>query len=637
MKGVDRQLKVWLVQQGVWQMAKESLPLAAGYLKAALQADPALRGDVDVRIWNFDGAATATDMVHTLFTHDVPDVLAFSVLGWNMRAFGAVASTYRQLNKQGWIVFGGNHVAKQGERVFARFPQVDVVVDGEGELTFKGIVEAILAGSAPDAFGQVLGLTYRNAGVVCSTPSQPRISDLNSIPSPFLTGAVDMTVRNGEFRYDVALMETNRGCPYSCAFCYWGGAIGQKLRRFDRARLAAELDLFAYYQAPSIVLCDSNFGMLPEDLEFVEDVIRVRERTGFPITIETSWAKNKSSVFFEIVRLMKRKGLSSSFSLALQSLEPMALETMARKNMRINKWQELSQWLQGEGLDCYAELIWGLPGETRESFLAGYDTLAADVARVAVYPLLLLPNTSYYRDREKHGFVTIVGTGDDFEYVIGHNGMTIAQNAEMQHFVFWARAIAENGIFRHIWLPLRRLAELRQSEVLLSMGDWFNRCDSPVAEPLKTLGMNLVDAATIARSVRYIYQQPEVQVLFARWWAERIEGRIPEEYRDFLAEVFRYDQLCRPRLPQPGADLTRVEQNGVIYLVQPDVGFAYDIADDLARLAVDPNHRPERKERHVSLYYRAGFSDDLVDNHEIAAQYAAREGESVLRSEPLNA
>src|SRR3712207_2762784 len=95
----------------------------------------------------------------------------------------------------------------------------------------------------------------------------------------------------------------------------------------------------------------------------------------------------------EIVRRMKAEGMQSSFTLALQTLNDSALEQMQRRNMKLNEWEELVHWLRREGLDCYAELIWGAPGETPESFFEGYDRLARYMTRIAVYPLLLLPNT----------------------------------------------------------------------------------------------------------------------------------------------------------------------------------------------------------------------------------------------------
>ncbi|GGV57801.1 radical SAM protein [Streptomyces spectabilis] len=127
----------------------------------------------------------------------------------------------------------------------------------------------------------------------------------------------------------------------------------------------------------------------------MDDLIKIRDRYGFPRALETSWAKNKSNTFYDIVRTMKRAGLQSSFTLALQTLDDGTLSLMNRRNIKLNRWEELVTWLRGEGLECYAELIWGSPGETVESFMEGYDRLSRDVSRIAVYSMLLLPNTDY--------------------------------------------------------------------------------------------------------------------------------------------------------------------------------------------------------------------------------------------------
>ena len=389
-----KRYRVSLVQQGVWDTPMESMPLAAGYLKATAMADRRISTSSDINIFNYRGGLTVSAMANDLFHHEIPDVLAFSVLGWNVRAFGVLAETFKQLNPDGVVLFGGTHVANQAERTFAMFPEVDVIVNGEGEFVFVDLVHAYMDGLSMRQLEHIQGISFKDdTGKVTTTPARARLEDLDVIPSPILTGAIPLLDDNGTFRYDVALMETNRGCPYKCSFCYWGGAVGQRVRAFSRLRLREELEFLAQHKVHTIVLCDSNFGMLPIDAEFVEDLLAIREHYGYPRALETSWAKNKSKVFYEIVKKMKSAGLRSSFTLALQTLSDDALRRMNRKNMKVNDWHDLVEWLEGEGLDCYAEIIWGSPGETVESFLAGYDRLAEHVSRIAMYPLLLLPNT----------------------------------------------------------------------------------------------------------------------------------------------------------------------------------------------------------------------------------------------------
>lgn len=622
---------VWLVQQGVWDMPKESMPLAAGYLKATALADEDIRREMEVRIFNFGGGDSGTTVAETLFSQGTADVIGFSVFGWNYHTFGNLADTYRQLSPTGWVVFGGTHVANQAERTFRQYPSVDVVVNTEGEYVFRSLLRAYLAGQSVSDLHHIPGISFRSEdGRVVTTPAPERIKDLDAIPSPFLTGAIPMTDARGEFRYDVALIETNRGCPYRCAFCYWGGAVGQKVRTFSRDRLRAELEVFAYHKVHTIVLCDANFGMLKQDHDFVEDVIRTRNRHGYPRSVEGSWAKNKSRVFYDIVQRMKAEGMKSSFTLALQTLDESTLDQMRRRNMRLNDWEDLVRWLRSEGLDCYAELIWGAPGETRESFLEGYDRLAQHMTRIAVYPLLLLPNTEYMEGKERYGFHTVRGEDDDFEYVLANNTMSIEANLEMKLFILWARSVAEHLLFRHIWLPLRELAGLTQSTVIVMLMNWFERSSHPAAVRLTALAGRLRrQPSMVPTFLHELYGELALDELIEAWWRESMEPRLPPEHVDFLADVLRYDCLSRPVFDMPGnaaapqRDLPVVEVEGEKYYCRSGLRFAYDVPrvlDEMWR-GERTTIRPEPTE--VTIYCKVGFHRYYA-NHEQGVYYVGK-------------
>ncbi|MFD0691999.1 KedN5 family methylcobalamin-dependent radical SAM C-methyltransferase [Actinomadura fibrosa] len=607
--GRSGKLSVFLVQQGIWDMPLESMPLASGYLKAAALADATVRESAEITIFNYRGGTTLTQMANDIFTDGPPDVLACSVLGWNYRTFGALAETFRQLNPEGWVVFGGTHVANQGERSFAMFPAVDVIVNGEGELAFRELLTQRLAGGSPRDLGNVKGISFRDRlGAVVTTDPRDRIDDLDIIPSPALSGAVELTRPDGSFRYDVALMETNRGCPYKCSFCYWGGAVGQRIRAFSRERLRRELELYASLKVHTICLCDANFGLMPIDEEFVDDVIEIRERTGYPRALESSWAKNKSKVFYSIVRKMKDAGLRSSFTLALQTLNDETLRLMNRKNMKVNEWEDLVAWLGAEELECYAELIWGAPGETVETFLAGYDRLSQYVSRIAVYPILLLPNTEYTEKREQFGIVSVRGDNDDFEYVLAHNTMTMADNQRMQRFLFWSRVLADAAVLRHTWIGLRGLAELTQSQVLRNLDEWISSTDDEAAVPLQ--GMVGIGTETPGAAIDYLYREPDAKRMLERWWTESIEPLLPADRLPVVREIFRYDLLTQPiyrmedgRTP---AEVTPIRVGADEYAVRADIALEYDVPAILSRLRAkeEPDLRPARTS--VDLYYRLG-------------------------------
>jgi hypothetical protein len=616
-------------------MEKLSMPLALGYLKAYAQQDERIRDAVAFQIFNYRGSDQSIRMIPEVLMEQPPNILACSVFGWNFRNFGQLATTFRQIKPNGWTIFGGTHVAGQAERVFRLYPDVDVVVNGEGEITFANLLRAYLAGRSRHDLGSIRGISFRLAtGEIVTTEAEPRVTDLDTLPSPFLTGAIPLVDDNGEFLYDAVTMETNRGCPYKCAFCYWGGAVGQKIHAFSPERLGAELELFGRMRIQNVCLCDSNFGMMPADQEFLEAFLRTRSQYHFPRALTTSWAKNKGKLFYEIVQTMRKAGLHADFTLAIQTLAPDALSSSHRQNMAINKFEDLCEWLHKEGLGSYAELIWGLPGETYESFLTGYDRIARHVPRIATYSNLILPNTGYDIERAEHKFVTIRGQDYDFEYVLEHATMPLSDNRRMHAFMFWARLIAEYMFLRYIWIPLREHCGLSQSQVLLDLNAWIEtQANDPAAAALLSCRDEVVsslDASRMGRPIRILHQYPTVSSLFERWWNESILPNVQPEWRSFLQELFRYETIMRPmhedRANAQGLTVETIDDTP--YFVRPGVTFDFDVALAIApdaEMTAPPQPSQQPK---TDYFYQVGFSQH-IDNHEVVIQYRAKTREEI--------
>ncbi|MBA0052903.1 KedN5 family methylcobalamin-dependent radical SAM C-methyltransferase [Streptomyces sp. AJS327] len=606
--------RVVLLQQGVWGSSAASMPLAVGYLKANAEADPRLRRAMDFTIRNYPGDTRLSAMSRDLFRDGAPDVLCASVLGWNHRAFGSLAETFKQINPRGWVVFGGNHVAHQADRVFGMFPQVDVVVNGEGEQVFTELMHARLDGAEPSALHGIAGVSFREpGGGVHTTAERPRLDDLDALPSPILSGAIPLTRADGRFAYDYALMETNRGCPYKCGFCYWGGATGQKMRAFSRERLREEVELLARHGVESLLLCDSNFGMLRQDEEFLDDLLRIRSRHGYPKRLETSWAKNKSAGFYRIMERMKDAGMHSAFILALQSMDDQVLEVMGRRNMRLNEWEDLVSWLTDHEITPYLELIWGAPGETVESFLSGYDRVSRHTPFVAVHPLMILPNTDYHDKREQHGLVTVRGEQDDFEYLLSHHTMTPRDNERMLRFICWNRVLARSLWLHNLWVALREIAGIQQSAVILSFSDWVESSTDPDARRLHTVAD---PTGSASEQVNPDVWRLLTKGLLRSWWREAMRPEVPEEHRALLDEVFRYDLACQPVRPLPDGsgpeeDLPVVELHGEQWYLRERVDFAYPVPELVAALRRGERVSAEPAPVTTSFYYRIGFGNDV--------------------------
>lgn len=639
-------MHVALIHKAVWDFELLSVPLAAGYMKAYALQDPKIKRDYEIHILNFCGGATTLDILDRLISSgSVPDIVGFSAYGWNYKTFGRVAETLKMMAPDSLCVFGGPHVSNQAEKVFREFPCVDIVVNGEGEISFYELLRKVNDGSTR-GLSEVPGISFRGAHQQIITTQKPsRIQNLDQVPSPFLTGAIPLVDEQNEFLYDAITMETNRGCPYKCSFCNWGGANASRVFKFGSDRLREELTLFASVKVENVCLADANFGMLPNDEVFLDAFLDVREKYDYPKTLTASWAKNKGTRFFRMVDRMKEAGLSTDFTLALQTLSEGALITSQRTNMKVNKFKDLCTYLDQAEAEVYAELIWQLPGETFESFIEGYDNLSQHVTRIATYNNLIMPNTHYYDNRSEYKLVTVQQDDHDFGTVLSHSTMSYSDNVRMHHFLFWARLIPEYMYFRKSFSFARSLG-IKQSALLFCLDNWVESQSCDTARYLIMAKQDVVghlDVTRMARPIRFLYESIGVQDFFERWWYESALSLFAPEVRILASEVFKLDQALRPVHKNYAKTIKRSNMviNGITYYSPICYSFAhnpYEILTIARQFESDGLADVDFAALNLELVHKVGF-ENHIDNHEIISQYfGVNKAELDLnpRMEPVN-
>jgi radical SAM superfamily enzyme YgiQ (UPF0313 family) len=460
------------------------VPIAWAYLVAYACKDPAVK-DAFSFTCNIRHFHEPFDHVlQEILAGGVPDIAAFSCQGWSIGRADSLARKLREISPTMTIVYGGNHVSHQGEAFFNEHVYVNVLVNGEGEITFYQFLRSYLDDRGLANLSQIPGLSYRTAdGQVITTAERERIKDLSGIPSPYLTGVLDIKPANCR----TAMLETNRGCPYFCSYCYWGGAIGQKIHAFPMERLREEMRWLARRGLDAWYICDANFGILPQDSELVEEVVRLHQEYGFPKTFNTNWAKNSNERIVKMCARLNTAGIHSAYSLSLQSTTPKALQLANRANMKMNRIEEIATLCREHGVVPRGELIWGLPGESYAEFLRSYDDLAEYTDALHVYPHLLLPNTGYLEKKEELKIGMAQGELDtDYYYCVEHMDMT------RDDFMNGLRFIVSNNIlklgstfFRLYPQVAKRAAGIRYSRTIEAFGDWLLASAHPVAARFK--------------------------------------------------------------------------------------------------------------------------------------------------------
>lgn len=365
--------------------------LALGYLRAYAQADARLRGRV-----GFQTLDLSIDVDPWWVAYRVlelkPDVLGVSVTCWNARAVFDLCRVVRAAMPSVRIVLGGPEVGPVAEEILERHSEVDIVVRGEGEVTFTELLKAVIAERDP---WRVEGVTARTEdGRIVSADDRALIADLDSIPSPYLSGI--MTPVEG-----AAYIETYRGCPHRCGYCFEGKGYG-RIRSFSEERISAEITHLAEEQGvSSFSFIDPVFNLTDERLAFLSATLTPYARKGVRLhTVEVDIERIDDAS----ARLLLEAGVAS-VETGPQSIGATALAECKRR-FDAERFSAGVEALKRAGISVECDLIVGLPGDRVEDFFAGMEfCFALDPGKVQTSTLHVLPGTDLWNRAGELGLV----------------------------------------------------------------------------------------------------------------------------------------------------------------------------------------------------------------------------------------
>lgn len=462
---------VALVELSVFERV---IPLVSGYLQACAQADPTTRDAYRFRRYTTSLKTPLDRIIRDVLALDA-DVYGFSCYVWNMGLMREVVRAVRAAKPAAHIVLGGPQVMHHAERYLDVTDERTVVCNGEGEVTFTAYLRELTEPS-PDPM-RVNGITFSREGQLLTTPAAARIVDLNDIPSPYLTGLFEPD-------YTISMLETNRGCPYHCGFCYWGAATNDRVYRFDEQRVRDEITWMAQNNVHLVYIADANWGMLARDIDLSAHVADCAREYGLPMSVYFSAAKNKPHAVTRITGILQDAGLLTSQPVSMQSLEPRSLAAITRSNIRLDAFGKLQEDLQQRRISSFIELIWPLPGETLASFKGGVDTLCRnDAQTIITYSHLLLHNTPIYHNREGFGLHTRPAGGGvaEAEIVIGTADVSVEEFAEGMRFFYAVHALHNTRALRLVAKYLRGRGITTYAELFTGFVDYWRT--RPATDP----------------------------------------------------------------------------------------------------------------------------------------------------------
>lgn len=340
-----------------------------------------LGDEIDVEVFRYP------DDFNAYLEVNQPRIAAFSCLGWNI----GLACQFARLIKERWpdtiTVFGNVNFPTDPEEqhdFLAARPAIDFYIQNEGERPFVALYEALRdvdfdAARLKAARTLVPSTRYLADDELVAGEMMERIVDLDTIPSVFLSGFSDKFF-DGVL---VPMMETSRGCPYSCTFCVSSDRYHSKVRRFSQERINAELDyIIQRTTVNEFFITDDNFGIFKEDIDTARHLASLQAKYGFPKRSYLAAAKNNKANVVKISKIIDGDLYPSA---AIQTTDEEVLRIIKRTNPPMEDLDEIENGV---------EIILNLPGDSKRAhFKSIFDMLDTGSTLIRCYQFTLLEGT----------------------------------------------------------------------------------------------------------------------------------------------------------------------------------------------------------------------------------------------------
>ncbi len=356
-------------------------PYSTGLIQAYAQ-----QFDVVKDHYEFKPTIFVRDTVKNIVNqYDNPDIVGFSTVIWNYRLSLAVAKELKNRFPSCLIIFGGPQVERDSTKFFKKHPYVDLCVYGEGEKIFKDVLidRLILSSNIKSSHHKVLH-------------SKDLEQDLDIFPSPYTSETFDNLIEiHPEIRFK-GLVETNRNCPFQCAYCFWGQPeLGRRVKHHSLDYIQQDAEWFGKNKTEYLFCTDANFGMFKRDIQTAETYSQVKQQHNYPKIFRVCYGKNSTDTIFRTASTLAQSGLAKLVTLSVQSQNKKTLEAIGRKNIKQETFEKLQKQYDKEGISTYTEIILGLPNETKQSFFDGIESTLRTIGdnQIFVYHCQVFKNT----------------------------------------------------------------------------------------------------------------------------------------------------------------------------------------------------------------------------------------------------
>ena len=317
------------------------------------------------------------------------DILGLTNYIWNQSYNDRLSKYYTELRPDGMVIYGGPQVPDKAalyEKYCEERPWVGAHIAGLGEIAF--------------------------AEWLLDLPTSNKV--LRELPTPYTDGVFDYVFNDPSYVGVCVPIETDRGCPYSCAFCDWGGQAKSKITKFGYDECATELEyIYSQPKVTELFFANANFGVFKDDVRITQKCVDLQKKCDNKILIlYGGFAKNGSKNIPPIIDMLNDDLdiLDHNMKVSFQTHTKEVLEIINRANIKNEKLLPLVKEQKDKGHTVTSEMIIALPGETADSWLQSlhYQLHEIGINKAHAFILSVVSNTEIADPdyQEKYGIAT---------------------------------------------------------------------------------------------------------------------------------------------------------------------------------------------------------------------------------------
>jgi len=355
-----------------------TLPMGLFYIGALLKFH-----DYDVDILDFSRMRDDPDQIREILRKMKPDIAGFSIVNANRWGGIDTARMLRELHPHVRIVFGGVGATFLCDHLMTHFPEIDVIVRGEGEYPFLNLIRAFEEDQV-DALSRIRGIVFRENGQTLKTPPGTPIENPDDLPGPAAY-------------FSFTHLSLSRGCPGKCTFCGSPEFWGPRVRFHSPDYFVDQIEMLYRRGIRFFYVSDDMFTLREKCV--IEICRMIIERK---LHIQWVAISHVNSISDPMLYWMRLAGcIQISFGVESGSER---IRKVLNKKAKTEEIERVFALTRSYGILPRAYFIYGCPGETGETIGESIALMLRIKPLSAIFYILsIFPGTPLYGAyREKH-------------------------------------------------------------------------------------------------------------------------------------------------------------------------------------------------------------------------------------------